>query len=394
MTIDPWLLLIAATAFCLTVLGLLFEYLKQSVLIAYLLTGVVLGPYVLGVFPDPTVLDPMAGLGLVLLLFYVGLEVDLRQLGGQWRVALTGALLQTVVSVGLVWLVGHWLDWPLPRIVLMGFVITLSSTPIVLSTLSSMGLLNSRLGANVLGVLVIQDLLAIPMLIILGLLQGDSPAGPTLLLQLLGVALLALTISWAVRRGGFRMPLAQRLEENREMQVLAALAICFGSALITGVMQLSVVLGGFVGGLLVRLSRSLDWVKTALEPFNFALVAVFFVSIGVLVDVDFLLDNFWVAGGLTLLALVLNTLVNTLSLRMVGEDWGDSLRAGASLAQLGEFGFVLAAIGLAAGLISIEGYQYVLAVTTLSWLVSPLWIVSANRIATRLWDTPTAAMRQ
>ncbi len=113
----------------------------------------------------------MAGLALVLLLFFIGLEVDLRQLSSRWRVAVLGSLLQTVVSVAVVWLIGQWLNWPLPRIILMGFVITLSSTPVVLRTLSELGLLNTNLGANVLGVLVAQDLLAIPMLIILGVFQ-------------------------------------------------------------------------------------------------------------------------------------------------------------------------------------------------------------------------------
>jgi len=384
MTLDPWLIVIAATALSLTAVGLLFQYLRQSVMIAYLVTGVLLGPHVIGVFSDPTVLDPMAGLALVLLLFFIGLEVDLRQLTAQWRVALLGALLQALVSVGVVWVVGQWLDWPLARVILMGFVITLSSTPIVMRTLSDLGLLNSRVGANVVGVLVAQDLLAIPMLIVLGLFQGETPSAATIWLQVASVLLLVGLIIMVVRRGGFPTPFSSRIEQSREMQVMAALAFCFGTALITGLMQLSVVLGGFLGGLLARLSNSMDWVRSALEPFNFALVAVFFVSIGVLIDLDFLFSNFAVSAGLTLLALVLNTIINTLTLRVLGESWLDSFRAGASLAQLGEFGFVLAALGLATGVIVNEGYQYVLAVTALSWLISPLWIVGVEKLSARL----------
>jgi CPA2 family monovalent cation:H+ antiporter-2 len=171
------------------------------------------------------------------------------------------------------------------------------------------------------------------------------------------------------------------------MQVLAALAFCFSMALLTGFMQLSVVLGGFLGGLIARLSNSMAWVQPSLEPFNFALVALFFVSIGVLVDLDFLLRNLVIVIGLTLVALVMNTLINMLTLRVVGESWLDSLRAGASLAQLGEFGFVLAALGLATGVIVDEGYQYVLSVTALSWLLSPAWIIGIEKLSARLAKT-------
>lgn len=384
MTIDPWLIVIAATALSLTALGLLFQMLKQSVLVAYLCTGILLGPHVLGVIADPTVLDPMAGLALVLLLFFIGLEVDLRQLSARWRVAVLGSILQTLVSVGVMWVVGQWLNWPLPRTILLGFVITLSSTPVVLRTLTDLGLMNTRLGGNVLGVLVAQDLLAIPMLIVLGMFQGDRPAGSTLLLQLSSMLLLGGLITLLVKRGGFPTPFGRHIEKSREMQVMAALAFCFGTALLTGLMQLSVVLGGFIGGLVARLSNSMNWVQPALEPFNFALVALFFVSIGLLVDLDFLVSNLAIVVGLTLFALVLNTAVNTATLFVVGESWLDSLRAGASLAQLGEFGFVLAALGLASGVIAVEGYQYVLSVTALSWLVSPLWIIGVEKLTARL----------
>lgn len=381
MTIDPWLIVIAATAFVLTSLGILFDYLKQSVLIAYVLAGVLLGPFVLGIFIDPIILDPLAGLALILLLFFIGLEVDLRQLSSQWRVAIVGCLLQTILSVGLVWVIGYFLHWPLPRIILMGFVITLSSTPIALRVLTDKKLLNTRLGANTLGILVVQDLLAIPMLIVLGIFRGDTPSTYTLLLQLSSALLIIGIIIRAVRNTGFRIPLSGRIENNREMQVLAAIALCFGTAVITGMMQLSVVLGGFVAGILIRLSNSLIWVKNALEPFNFAFVAIFFVYIGVLIDVAFFIDHIWTICAFTMLALILNTIVNTITLMSVGERWSEAIIAGASLAQLGEFGFVLAALGLSSGIIGTVGYQYVLAVTALSWVLSPAWIAIIYRIA-------------
>jgi CPA2 family monovalent cation:H+ antiporter-2 len=380
VTIDPTLIYIAATVFALTVLGVIFDYFRQPVIIAHLFAGVLLGPYALGVFADPSILDPVAGLGLVLLLFFIGLEVDLRVLADQWRVAVFGTRLQTAVSVGIVAGLAQWLDWPMARVVLMGFVITLSSTPIALRVLADKGLLNTRLGASTVGILVVQDLLAIPMLIVLGLFEGETPSVSKAMLQISSATLIVAVIVAAARHPGFKLPLAQRLERSRELQVLGALAICFGTALLTGLAELSVVLGGFVAGLLIRLSGSLEWVSDSLEPFNFALVAAFFVSVGVLIDVEFFVANIGPVAGLTLLALLLNTAVNGVILLVLGERLRDSLIAGASLAQLGEFGFVLAALGLSTGVVSTIGYQYVLAVTALSWVLSPLWISLVGRL--------------
>jgi CPA2 family monovalent cation:H+ antiporter-2 len=380
VTIDPTLIYIAATVFVLTVLGVLFDYLRQPVIIAHLLAGVVLGPYVLGVFTDPSVLGPVAGLGLVLLLFFIGLKIDLRILATQWRVAVFGTLLQVAASVGIVIGLAQWLDWPLVRAVLMGFVITLSSTPIAMRVLADKQLLNTPLGASTVGILVVQDLLAIPMLIVLGLFEGETPSLSKALLQVSSAGLIVAVIIAAARHPGFRLPLAARLEGSRELQVLAALSMCFGTAVLTGLAELSVVLGGFVAGLLIRLSASLHWVSTALEPFNFALVAAFFVSVGVLIDIEFFFAHVGTVAGLTLLALVLNTVVNALILRILGERLRDSLIAGASLAQLGEFGFVLASLGLSTGVVSTTGYQYVLSVTALSWVVSPVWISLVGKL--------------
>jgi CPA2 family monovalent cation:H+ antiporter-2 len=218
------------------------------------------------------------------------------------------------------------------------------------------------------------------MLIVLGLFEGETPSLSKALLQVSSAGLIVAVIIAAARHPGFRLPLAARLEGSRELQVLAALSMCFGTAVLTGLAELSVVLGGFVAGLLIRLSASLHWVSTALEPFNFALVAAFFVSVGVLIDIEFFIAHVGTVAGLTLLALVLNTVVNALILRILGERLRDSLIAGASLAQLGEFGFVLAALGLSTGVVSTTGYQYVLSVTALSWVVSPVWISLVGKL--------------
>ena len=381
MTIDPSLPYIAATAFVLAMIGLLFDYWKQPIVVAYLLAGVILGPGVLGIFDDPTILGPVGGTGLILLLFFVGLEVDLKALTAVWRVALFGTVLQTAALIAFSVGVGLWLHWSVQRIIIIGFVMALACTPIALRVLNDRGLLNAPIGNKIIGILVVQDLLAIPMFIVLGLLQGSKPEMSVIALQVSSAILLVGILILAARNPGFKFPLGERFEKTPELQVLAALSICFGFAMVTGLMQLSVVLGGFIAGMLVRLSGNLQWARNTLDPFNHTFVALFFVSVGVLIDINFLSKHLFEVLVLTAAAMVIATALNTLVLIALREPKTESAVAGASLSQLGEFGFVLAALGLSMGAITENGYQFVLSITAVSWLLSPAWITLVEKIA-------------
>ena len=383
MGIDPSLPYIAATAFILAIIGLLFDYWRKPIIVAYLIAGIILGPDVLAVFPDPTILGPVGGTGLILLLFFVGLEVDLKALAASWRIALLSTLLQTVVLVAFATLMGFWLGWSVQRIVVIGFVMSLACTPIALRFMQDRGLLQTHLGMTVTGILIAQDLLAIPMLIVLGLLQGTRPEAPIILLQISSALLIGAVLILAAKHPGYKFPFAERLQKTPELQVLAAISLCFGLAMITGLMQLSVVLGGFIAGLLVRQSGNLAWARNSLEPFNHTFVALFFVSVGVLIDLDFVQTHLLQILLLTFAATVITTVLNAAVLVALKESITESAIAGACLSQFGEFGFVLAALGLSMGAITDTGYQLVLAITAVSWLVSPAWISIVERVVPR-----------
>lgn len=162
--------------------------------------------------------------------------------------------------------------------------------------------------------------------------------------------------------------------------MFAALLICLGLSLLTGLAQLSTALGAFAAGILVTAARETKWVHHTLEPFRVIFVALFFVSIGMLVDVSFISSHTMQVILLVVAVLVGNTLLNGIILRFLGYRWRESLYAGALLGQIGEFSFVLAAVGLTAGIISDIAYQYTIAVIALSLLVSPFWILAARRI--------------
>ncbi|MDH5469945.1 MAG: cation:proton antiporter, partial [Gammaproteobacteria bacterium] len=150
--------------------------------------------------------------------------------------------------------------------------------------------------------------------------------------------------------------------------------------LLTGMAHLSTALGAFAAGILVTAARETQWVHHALEPFRVIFVALFFVSIGLLVDIPFIISHAIQVISLVVIVLVSNTFLNGLILRMLGYRWRESLYAGALLAQIGEFSFVLAAVGFTSHIISDIAYQYTIAVIALSLIVSPFWIQGARRL--------------
>lgn len=171
---------------------------------------------------------------------------------------------------------GEWLNWPTLRSILLGFVISLSSTAVVLNLLKDRSELKTSVGQKVTGVLLMQDLAIVPMLIVLSLLAGENTQSSTVALQVIGgVLILGLTI-WMIRRGRITLPFSRRIRQDHELQVFASLVSCLGFGLITGLLELSTALGTFIGGIFINQARETDCVQHSLEPFRIVFVALFF----------------------------------------------------------------------------------------------------------------------
>lgn len=380
MHIDPILPTLVAIIGVVLLIGLSLQILRQPQVIGYLLAGVAIGPFGLALLTDTEFASRLGGFGVILLLFFVGMEVAPRQLISGWRIAVIGTLAQVALSVALVIPIGLWFDWPVERVVLLGFVTSLSSTAVIIKLLRDSGEINRKEGQDILGILLTQDLIIIPMLIIVGLMGGEAPSWSGLGLQIGGSIIIVSLLAWALTRDSFHLPFGHLFRSDPELQVFAALLICLGLSLLTGLAQLSTALGAFAAGILVTAARETKWVHHTLEPFRVIFVALFFVSIGMLVDVSFISSHTMQVILLVVAVLVGNTLLNGIILRFLGYRWRESLYAGALLGQIGEFSFVLAAVGLTAGIISDIAYQYTIAVIALSLLVSPFWILAARRI--------------
>lgn len=383
MHLDPIMLNVVGATLVILFTGWMVRILNQPHVMGYLLAGVIIGPYGLGLLDDQKLLARLGEFGVVLLLFFAGMEISPRKLASRWRIAFVGTLIQIAASVGVIWLIGQALGWPTSRTILLGFVVSLSSTAVVINYLREIREIDTKVGQDVLAVLLAQDVALIPMLIILGFLGGQQADPNVLILQGIGAVILLGLMAWVSIYTRIRLPLGRQLRQDHELQVFTAFALCLGLALITGLFHLSTALGAFVAGMLVGAARETGWVHKRLEPFRVVFVAVFFVSIGLLVDIAFLVEHSLVVLILLAAVFATNACINITIFRMLGDSWRNSIYAGVILAQIGEFSFVLAAVGHKNDLISEFGYQVSVAVIALSLLLSPTLISVTRRVQRR-----------
>jgi len=384
MHYDPFMLKIVGAVLGILAVALVSRMLRQPHVIGYLAAGVVLGPHGLAVVADQTTLARVGDFGVLLLLFFVGMETNPRELLARWRITFVGTAVQIGLSVAVMSAVGFWLDWKMSRIVLMGFVISLSSTALVLNYLRETGQTDAKLGRDALGILLAQDLAVIVMLLITDALADGGIDFATLGLQAVGSLLTLALVVWIVRGRGMRLPLAERFRSDKELQIFLAFAVCLTLAFLSEAFELSASLGAFVAGMLVAASRDTEWVADRMEPFRVLFLALFFVSVGLLVQLEFVFEHLLLLAAVTFAVLFGNTLINAAIFRALGDPWRYSFYAGAHLAQIGEFSFVLAAVGVRAKLITAFEYQLTLSVIVATLMLSPAWIALVGRGQNRL----------
>lgn len=380
MHIDPYLIKVTAIIFFLLLSSIILKRLKQPYVVAYLIAGVLLGPSGLNIVDDVKVIEHVGSFGVVLLLFFVGLEVSPESIIKNWRVSCVGTILQIALSVGALFTFGSFLNWPLERSILLGFVISLSSTAVVVQYLKEKGELTSRVGDDVLGILIMQDIAIIPMLVILGILSQNTEAqNPSLILQLCGAVVLVASLFLSIRFGRENFKGLSLLKRDRETQVLAALTFALGFSLISGLFGLSTALGAFIAGAIIRAFKQIHWVHDSLESLRVVFLAMFFASVGLLVDLHFFAQNWQLVSGIVFVALLTNTVINSLILRLVGRSWQESLYSASLLSQIGEFSFVLAAIGLNLGIINKFSYDVTILTIFVTMILTPIWIGITRR---------------
>jgi len=375
----PALTAAAIVALAALACGVVMTRLRQPAILGYILAGVVLGPSGFQLVNNRDAISTLAEFGVLMLLFVIGIELELRRFIQGWKVAVVVTLIQIAGSVGAALLFRQVTDWSFGLSMVLGFAVAVSSTAVVIKMLESSGDLNKPVGRTVIGILIAQDMAVVPMMLFLGSLERQGIMPLDVAKVAFSVAFLA-GLFWLLVRKQVRLPVSSKLAKSGELGPLTALAWCFGAAALSGLMDLSPAYGAFLAGVVIGNSTQRETILKSAEPVQSVLLMVFFLSIGLLLDFGFIWKNLGQVLTLLLMVTLFKTVLNIGALRLLRRDWHHSFVAGVALAQIGEFSFLLAEVGKASKLITAAETKLVVAVTVLSLVLSPLWLLTMRRL--------------
>jgi CPA2 family monovalent cation:H+ antiporter-2 len=378
--LNPELINLVLISVIIISVGSILRFFRQPYIIAYILAGVLIGKDGFGLITDQASIRAIGEFGILLLLFFIGMETSLPKFIKNWKVPTFGTIFQILGSVLMVGLIGWYFDWSITRIVVLGFIISLSSSAVVIKLLQDNNESQTKIGQSVISILLTQDILIVPMLILTSYLGGNTPSAEEIILQLIGGILLIGGIIWVLRKKEFSLPFSKNLKDDHEMQVFMSIIFCFGFAGITAFFGISAALGAFVGGMVVHSARSTEWFHDSLHSFRVVFVAIFFASIGMMIDLSFLAENWKIITLLIIAVYIGNHFINAVVIHYFGRNWKMSLYGGALLAQIGELSFVLASTAFYAEIITDFEYQLTIIVISLTLLISPFWISATKKI--------------
>ncbi len=378
---------IGVIAICSTFCGMVMVQFRQPPIIGYIFAGVILGPSVLGFVTEEKTISLLAELGVILLLYFIGIELSLQSFRKIWHKAVLVVILQVIGSMGIVWGLKNLFYLTTAQALLFSFCMAISSTAVAITIIQEIGESRSRIGQLVVGILIAQDLAVAPMLLILnGFTASHNRSTLSSVLTIgsevmLSIAMLVGVMLVLIRKGNINLPFSDLLTTKADLAPLAAVSWCFGFAMITGVMGLSPAFGAFLAGLIIGNSAQHDFALHNTEPIKVILMMSFFLSVGLLIDLPFLAEHLVLILGLLLLITVAKIMLNTLALRVLKESWSFSIMGGMLLGQMGEFSFVFGAAALSIGIIDTELQRYLIAATVLSLIISPLCVDAARKSA-------------
>lgn len=358
--------------------AILLSWLKQLPMMGYVVAGVLLGPSILGVIDSEEQIRFVAELGVILLLFILGIELPLASFRKSYKSALLVTFGLVFLSLGMTFTIGYALDLSLGEKIVYGFIISLSSTAVAIKLLESVDVKDKGTGQIAVSVLIAQDLIFVPMIMILNGMGGDS-AGIDLSYapRILGSLGMLIALIWYLsKKEKVHLIFHSVVEKHRDLVPVAALAWCFAGAGLSELAGISPAFGAFLAGLVIGNSHSKDRILHSIEPMQNVLIMVFFLSIGMLLDFKVIADKWLLIGLLLAGSMIFKTIASIMLLKtsLPTERWRCSFVTGLSISQIGEFSFILAATALQNGILNNESYKIIIAVVALSLVFSPLWM--------------------
>jgi monovalent cation:H+ antiporter-2, CPA2 family len=360
--------------------GILLERFRQPAVLGYILAGVILGPSVMALVENREHVAMLAELGVLMLLFVVGIELSLEDFKKTWHISLFCTVLQVVGSLGAVLIFSTLFHLPFGLCVLLAFAVALSSTAVAVKMLEGLGELSTSTGQLTIGILIAQDLAVVPMMIVLRNLGADVFDVGLVIKILLSLAILG-GIIWALgRREQIKIPFSNIVYQQPDLVPLVNIAICLGFASLTGMIGLSAAYGAFLAGLILGNTDDSEKLVKAAKPVQSILMMVFFLSIGLLMDLSYIWEHMIKVILLLLMITVGKSLLNVSILHILGQPWHRSFLAGLLLAQMGEFAFVLTTVGSDVGIVDESGKKLIISLAALSLAFSPFWLAGVRRL--------------
>ncbi len=356
-----------------TLVNLVFTRFRIPTVVGYLLTGIIAGPHLLSLVSARYQIELIAEIGVVLLLFTIGMEFSLKHLLKIRRIVFFGGLLQVFVTAGVFVVATHFygIDWKAAAF--FGFLLALSSSALVLKLLQERSELTSNYGRTVLGILIFQDLMVVPLILFSNILAGNSVNIPV---ELLIMSLKVIFILGLVYAGNkWLLPKLLHLiamTKNQELFIMSIFLICFAVALLTSKLGMSLALGAFLAGLMISDSEYSHNAFGNFLPIKDVFASFFFVSIGMLVEISFIIENYKLVLISVLMVIILKSLIAGGVGFLLGHTLKGTVLIGLALSQVGEFSFILAKIGFSNSILSDYFYHLFLAIAVVTMALTPL----------------------
>ncbi len=363
---------------------ILFRQLKQPVVLGYILAGVIIGPHTppFTFIADEKTIETLAELGVIFLMFSLGLEFSLKKLKEVGATAVVAATLEILLMILAGYGLGQLFGWSQMNSIFLGAILSISSTTIIIKALEGLGKTREKFAQLIFGILIIEDILAI---LLIALLSGFATTGEVAFKDISAIVLnLAAFIGILLVAGLILVPrllnYVSKFKSN-EMLLVTVLGLCFGVSLLTVKLGYSVALGAFLIGAIVAEVRQIHKIEILMFPVRDLFSAVFFVSIGLIIDPAIIIQYIIPIILITIVVIAGKVISSSLGCIISGNDTKTSIKVGMGLAQIGEFSFIIAALGLSLNVTSDFVYPITVAVSALTTLFTPYLIKSSDSVS-------------
>ena len=369
------------------VVTILFHRFKQPVVLGYIVAGFIIGPHTppFGLIHDEDTIKTLAELGVIFLMFCLGLEFSLRKLFKVGATAFIAAFLEIVLMIWIGYEIGRWFDWSTMDSLFLGAILAISSTTIIVKALNDLKMKDQRFAQLIFGVLIVEDILGIGIIALLSSIAVSGTVSSGEVFSTVGKLSLFMIVALVI--GILLVPrlLAYVAKfESNEMLLITVLGLCFGFCLLVVKLEYSMVLGAFLIGAIMAESRQLIKIESLIEPVRDMFSAIFFVAIGLMIDPQILLQYAWPIAVITVAVVLGKMLSCGLGAFIAGNDGRTSLRVGMGLSQIGEFSFIIAALGMTLQVTSDFLYPVAVAVSAITTLLTPYLIRGADPLSLKI----------